>query len=242
LLNLTGFFYTQEMAENKKSFILYGDLEHTTKLLTDEEAGKVLKWLLSYVNDDKPERLSGLLGAVCEPIKQQMKRDLVKWDEIREKRSDAGKASALARKNKKKHDSTKPTHVESVEQTSTNPTVNDTVNVNVTVNEINKHPKGLEFFSDDVEFLEMFDKWITYRKQIKKQIIGKLAHQGQLNKLNKLSGGDHRKANNIILQSIENNWIGLIALKTETNDTTKKSRSRDTLDHNIEELRKLGIS
>ena len=68
------------MAENKKAFVLYSDLKHTTDHLSNEDAGKVFKWVLDYVNDLDPEPLNGLLAAVCEPIKQTLKRDLKKYE------------------------------------------------------------------------------------------------------------------------------------------------------------------
>ena len=83
-----------------------------------------------------------------EPIKQQLKRDLVKWDEIREKRSEAGKKSAQAKKNKLQQNQQVLTSVKSVEQTSTKSTVNDTVNVTVNDNVINNisPTKSLGYF------------------------------------------------------------------------------------------------
>lgn len=230
MLTLTGFFIPYKMAENKKSFLMYADMRHTTDLLTDEQAGQVFKWLLDYVNDDHPEPLPGLLGAVVEPIKQQMKRDLEKWDKIKAKRSEAGTRSAQARANKRQQASTNSTSVESVEQTPTNPTVTVTDTVTGTV--INKYPNGLEFFTDDPIFLDSFNEWVTYRKEMRKPIRGQKAFQGQLSKLNRLSGGDYQKAKNIILQSIENNWTGLFELKNQTNDKSKQPRGEQIIDHN----------
>ena len=60
---------------------------------------------------------------------------------------------------------------------------------------------------------------IWHRELLDKGIdANKLTAQGQQNKLAKLSGGDPTKAVNIIMQSIENNWVGLFDLKTETNE------------------------
>lgn len=125
------------MAENKKSFLMYADWTHSIKHLTDEQAGMVLKHLLAYVNDEHPETNDPIINITFEPIKQQLKRDLDKWDQIRAKRSDAGKKSAEKRAEQRAVNSTS---VESAEQTPTNPTVNDTVTVNVndTVNDIKK--------------------------------------------------------------------------------------------------------
>ena len=85
------------MAENKKSFLLYCDLIHTIKHLSDEEAGEVFKWILQYVNDKQPEPIKGLLAAVCEPIKQQLKRDLIKYEGIKQIKSDSGQLGNLKR-------------------------------------------------------------------------------------------------------------------------------------------------
>ena len=79
-----------------------------------------------------------LLQVAFHPIKLQLKRDLVKWDEIKVKRSDAGKKSSEIKKlnNCVEQNSTKSTLVECVETDSTKSTV--TVNVNDTVNVINR--------------------------------------------------------------------------------------------------------
>lgn len=119
------------MAENKKGFVLYADILHTVKHLTDEQAGKLFKHVLSYVNDEDPKSEDPIVNIAFEPIKQQLKRDLEKWETIRKKRSEAGQKSAEARKNK----GTNSTSVKSVKQTLTNSTVNDNVNVTVTVND-----------------------------------------------------------------------------------------------------------
>ena len=84
------------MAENKKSIIIYCDLIHTINELSDEEAGKVFKHLLSYVNDLNPEPPDRLTQIVFEPIKQQLKRDLKTWEKKKGSRSMAGKIGGLA--------------------------------------------------------------------------------------------------------------------------------------------------
>ena len=66
------------MAENKKSFLLYCDLIHTVQKLNDQQAGKLFKHVLEYVNDLNPQT-DDILTEVCfEPIKQNLKRDLRK--------------------------------------------------------------------------------------------------------------------------------------------------------------------
>lgn len=131
------------MAENKKGFILYADLIHVVKKLPSKKAGELFLHILQYVNDENPTTDDLLVDLTFEPIKQQLKRDLVKFEQIKEKRSNAGKISADNKKAAKvlneESKSTNSTHVESVEHILTNSTVivNDNVTVNDTV--INKN-------------------------------------------------------------------------------------------------------
>ena len=113
------------MAENKKSFVLYSDLLKSIEHLTNEEKGILFNHLLEYVNDKNPILEDRLILTAWKPIELQLKRDLVKFEEVKAKRSEAGKRSAELRAIKSEEQkSTNPTSVESVEQTSTNPTVN----------------------------------------------------------------------------------------------------------------------
>jgi predicted N-acyltransferase len=131
------------MAENKKSFVLYTDSQGLVNQLPDEIAGRLFKHIYAYVNDENPISDELLLNIAFEPIKMQLKRDLKKWEETKEGRSVAGKASAEARRLAKinQQDLTNSTNVHFVQQTSTNSTVNDNVNVNVNVNDILIQPK-----------------------------------------------------------------------------------------------------
>ena len=123
------------MATDKKSFILYADLIKSIEHLTNEEKGILFNHLLEYVNDLNPILEDRLILTAWKPIELQLKRDLVKFEEVKVKRSEAGKASAEARALKTiQQTTTNPTSVKSVEHTSTNPTDNVTENVNVNVN------------------------------------------------------------------------------------------------------------
>jgi hypothetical protein len=79
------------MAENKKSFILYVDLIHTVKHLTDEQAGKLFKHILSYCNDENPASDDVITNLAFEPVKQALKRDLKKYENYIEKQKANGK-------------------------------------------------------------------------------------------------------------------------------------------------------
>jgi hypothetical protein len=125
------------MAKDKRSFILYSDIYFTVAKLKDEQAGKLFKHILGYVNDENPVMDDVIIEIAFEPIKQALKRDLRKYEIIRDKRSLAGKASADKRQQVL-------TSVDSSKQVST---VNDSVIVNDNVNDKVKKFKYSEFVS-----------------------------------------------------------------------------------------------
>jgi len=75
------------MAENKKSFLLYCDSYSMVKQLPDDVAGRLLKHIFAYVNDENPVTDELLINIAFEPIKQQLKRDLIKYNEFVKKQS-----------------------------------------------------------------------------------------------------------------------------------------------------------
>ena len=85
------------MAQDKKSFVLYVDQKSTIELLTDEQAGKLLKHIYKYVNDENPELEDLIIKLAFEPIKQQLKRDLKKYECKKDERSIAGRIGNLKR-------------------------------------------------------------------------------------------------------------------------------------------------
>src|SRR6185312_1839900 len=78
------------MAENKNSFILYADLIHTVKKMPREKAGELFMVILSYVNDENPVIDDMVVDLVFEPVKQQLKRDLKKFETKKKKLSNSG--------------------------------------------------------------------------------------------------------------------------------------------------------
>jgi len=119
------------MAEDKKGFILYADQKELFEQLPNEKAGELIKHIFKYVNDENPTTDDLIINLAFTPIKQQLKRDLKKFEASRKQRSDAGKRSAKLRKEQRE-----ATDSTSVERTSTKSTVTDnvTVKVNDTVN------------------------------------------------------------------------------------------------------------
>ena len=92
------------MAENKKSFILYADQIGLFKKLTDVKAGKLIKLIFDYVNDENPQVDDLLLQIAFEPIKLQLKRDLHDWEKTKAERSESGKLGNLKKWHKDLYD------------------------------------------------------------------------------------------------------------------------------------------
>ena len=119
------------MAKDKKGFILYADQKALFDQLPNEKAGELIKHIFSYVNDENPITEDLIINLAFTSIKQQLKRDLVKFEETKEKRSEAGKAGANKRWQNIANDSKRISTIAKI-------AVND--NVNVKENDINKQP------------------------------------------------------------------------------------------------------
>lgn len=61
------------MAKDKKSFILYCDQKGIWDKLDNEQAGKLIKHILAYVNDENQSSPDFITELAFEPIKQQLK-------------------------------------------------------------------------------------------------------------------------------------------------------------------------
>ena len=78
------------MAKGKKTFIFYSDWINMIKEMPNEDAGILLKHILEYVNDEDPVTDNLLVKMAFGHMKPMLKADLDKWDNIREKRKEAG--------------------------------------------------------------------------------------------------------------------------------------------------------
>jgi len=90
------------MAEGKKSFVAYVDWKETFDALPDDKAGKLVKHLFAYVNDESPISDEELINVVFINIKQQLKRDLQKYERIKLRNKDNGAKGGRPKKKPKK--------------------------------------------------------------------------------------------------------------------------------------------
>ena len=227
------------MAHDKKSFVLYSDNYGLIKQLPDEIAGRLLKHIFSYVNDENPVSDDLLLNIAFEPIKMQLKRDLKKYELIKEKRSIAGKKSAELRQ----QNSTNSTSVDFVQQTSTNPTVsvNDNVNENENVSDnenenvsdilLKKETKNNKRFSFKKNLVEygfredLVDDWLQVRKT-KKATNTETAFNAFINEIE----SKNCNINDMLQIAVTNSWSGFKHKWVENlkNTSTNGSRNNNT--------------
>jgi hypothetical protein len=117
------------MATDKKSFILYADQQGVFNQLPDELAGRLIKHIFAYVNDEQPVTDELIINIAFEPIKQCLKRDLCRWKEYLDKQSVNGKKGGRPKKPNESEITQafleKPKKADSVSVS-----VNDSVNVN----------------------------------------------------------------------------------------------------------------
>ena len=97
------------MAQDKKGFLLYADQIHTIELLDDKKAGQLLKHIFKYVNDQDPQTTDPIIKLAFEPIKQALKRDLKKYENLKKRnKENADKRWNKGKKGTKKSDRIRP--------------------------------------------------------------------------------------------------------------------------------------
>ena len=87
------------MAKDKKSFLVYSNWAQTFENLTDDEAGKLIKHVFRYVNDENPIAPDRITEIVFEPLKAVLKSDLIKYENVKEEKSISGRTGNLKRWN-----------------------------------------------------------------------------------------------------------------------------------------------
>lgn len=135
------------MAKDKKGFILYSDQKELFEQLPDDKAGQLIKFIMSYVNDENPQTDDLIINLAFTPIKQQLKRDLEKFEQTKANRSEAGKAGANKRWQNIANDSKRISSIAKI-------AVND--NVNVKDNDINI--RKVNFAESLKPFLDTYGK------------------------------------------------------------------------------------
>ena len=206
-----NYFNAIEMANGKKSFVLYADLLKSVDHLTEEELGKLFRHILEYVNDLNPVLEDRLLLTAWKPIERSLKEDLKKWEEIRQKRAKAGAKGGKA----------KQANAKSAKQNIANQAVSVTDSVSV-----------------NVDKQVIFNRWIDYRKEIKKPIKA----ESTLNNLvKKFNNKPIEEVEYVVNASIENGWQGLFWDRYTPKQTKSKSDDK-MMDYIKQQINQYGNS
>tara|TARA_R110000796_G_scaffold148262_6_gene265142 strand:- start:8007 stop:8777 length:771 start_codon:yes stop_codon:yes gene_type:complete len=118
--------------DNRKSFILHVDSLEILDDLTDEQAGKLLRSMLSFYRNESLDNLDQLTKIALKPFLNQFARDNNKWQE----RAERSRVNGLKGGRPKTQDNLKePTGLSRLSEKPKEPvSVNDNVNVNVNDN------------------------------------------------------------------------------------------------------------
>lgn len=223
------------MAKDKKSFILYADSKDLINALPDDVAGRLLKHIFAYVNDENPHTDEILLNVAFAPIKAQLKRDLKKYEGKKKERSNSGILGNLSKYYPDLYEAVKSETISIEEAQSiakerkashsdTNTAVSDSVNDNVSDSDIllKKETKNKKFdFKKSLIALgidsKLASEWLQVRSK-KKAVNTETAFNGIKNQIDKsgLSSNDCAKI------AVERSWSSFNADWIK-NTTTKSA-------------------
>ena len=151
------------MAKNKKSFILYCDQQGVFNKLPDEIAGKLIKHIFAYVNDQNPPCDDLLLTIAFEPIKQALKRDLLKYDDYIDKQRFNGAKGGRPKKEEETQ-ITQPFFKEPKKADNVNVTVSDNVKGIKVTRDVFIKPSIIELknYMTEIGMADVSEKWFDY--------------------------------------------------------------------------------
>lgn len=197
------------MAE-KNSFILLTKYESIFADMSDKQAGILIKAIFHYVaTGEITDSLTDVeVKTAFKFVKLDLDYNQAKYDALCQSRSEYGKLGAQAKASISKH---KPTQASktSISKHNDNDVVVDTDIDNTKEKEVKEKEKPLAI---------AFDKFLNYRKQIKKPFKSQMSIDECYKRLEKLSGGNLALAEQIVNQSIAQGWQGLFDLKEGGNN------------------------
>lgn len=148
------------MASEKQSFLMYNEWRELIQELSIEQRGILMTAVFDLVNGEQLPSMDGMTKLCFMVFKAQIDRNAEKWEEIRQKRREAGSKGGAAKK-------ANQANAKFAKQSEANVAVNANVNVNANAN-VNDNviqspptpPKGADVYG------ERFEKfWAAYPKK-----------------------------------------------------------------------------
>ena len=213
------------MAERKNGFLLYKDLLPQFEMLTDEQAGQLIKAILTYVNDMEVPPLEPEVRIAFGFIKAILKRDLQKYEGIIERNIENGKKGGRPTKEQNPENPvgylgnpTKPKKADSDSVSeSDSHSDSDIKTLKKTLGQVMN--EMIVDYTTNPDLRKALQEFIEFRKSTKPALT-ELAFTKSLNTLTKLYATDDAKKIEAIDQSIENGWKGIF-------DTRGKGKKED---------------
>lgn len=89
---------------DKNSFLIYLDYQEQFELLTDEQAGQLIKAIIKYEKTGEITKLEGMTKMAFSFIKTQLDRDREKYNKKCEKNKENGRKGGRPKKEQKQED------------------------------------------------------------------------------------------------------------------------------------------
>lgn len=197
----------------KKSFILHIDSLAVVPELTTEQQAELFLAIYNYhIGIEKP--LSKIVKIAFIPLKNQFDRDQKKYNSICERNKKNGKKGGRPKKQTDTKNPKNPVAFLETQNNPKNPSKPDNDNKKKKVNK--KETENLifkefeNFFSE--KLISVYKEFLQFRKE-KKKAITVTQENRFIKKLQKLSNNNSGVAEKILIQSIENGWIGIFEMK-----------------------------
>jgi hypothetical protein len=151
------------MNSEKKSFVFYNDWKDTFDEISDEQSGKLIKHILSYVVGNKERSEDPLINAVFMQIRNTIERDQMKYEKYIQKQKQNGSKGGRPKK---------PNETQKSQAFSEEPKKADSVSDSVSDNDIllEKETKvytSQHFKNDLIQYgfeKKLVDEWIKVRR------------------------------------------------------------------------------
>ena len=150
------------MSKNQPGFVVYGDIQAVVDELSDEQAGRLFRAMISYFISGKAPKFDDILKYVWIPIRQQMDRDKEKYDAKCEKnREKIQKYWDKVKKDTNVYNgipmNTDATNTNTNTNTDTKTNTNTNTNTNTTTNTNTAERRGGSGCDDDFNLWKMID-------------------------------------------------------------------------------------
>lgn len=199
---------------------MYKDYKEQIFLLSDEQAGKLLKAIYNYVDGRNESDLDGMTTMCFSFIKNNLERDLLKYkDKVKtaiENGKKGGRPPKKVEKPKKPSGLNDNQQKPTTKQTKAKKGVIVIDNVIVTVIDNDIDIEIVKEYTKELELTKSICDFINMRKKIKKPISND-GLKKMLNKLNGMATQNEHKCK-ILDESVMNSWQGIFELKNIKKD------------------------